>query len=179
MKALIRRFLPVFFLAALFAPLASAADNPQATPEAIQKTAQACADALLKGDYPAFVQFTHPKIIEMAGGRDKMIALIKSGMDALKGEGITINAYKIEPPAQTIPAGDDLTAIVPTVLQMSSPTQKITQKSYLLAVSSDNGKHWTFVDGAGIDDNMIKSIIPNPPKELKLPDKQQPVIEKK
>lgn len=179
MSLSLRPCLPLLILAAMISPFARAADNPQATPEAIQKTAQACADALLKGDYAAFVQYTHPKIIEMAGGRDKMIAMIKSGMDAIKSEGMTITAYKIEPPAETIPAGDDLTAIVPTLLQMSSPTQKITQKSYLLAISSDNGKHWTFVDGAGLNQSVIQSIIPNSPKELKLPEKQAPIIENK
>ena len=40
------------------------------------------------------------------------------------------------------------------------------------------GKHWTFVDGAGLDDEKVKVIIPNPPKELKLPAKAEPVIEK-
>ena len=164
--------------AAMIIPLAGADKSPEATPEAIRKTAQACADALQKGDYEAFVEYTHPKIIAMVGGKKKMMDMIKSGMDELNKAGMTIISYKIEAPAEAISVGDDLAAIVPTSLEMKSKTDKITQRSYLLAVSSDNGKHWTFVDGAGLDDEKVKVIIPNPPKELKLPAKAEPVIEK-
>jgi hypothetical protein len=179
MKRLIGRLFPALLLATMLIPLAAADKSPDASPEAIRKTAQACADALLKGDYPTFVQYTHPKIVAMVGGSDKMVEMIKSGMEAMKAQGMSIDTYKIEAPTGTIASGDDLTAIVPTLLQMSNKSQKITQKSYLLAISSDNGKHWTFVDGAGLNDETLKTVIPNPPKELKLPAKTEPVIEKK
>ena len=108
-----------------------------------------------------------------------MIELIKTGMDELKKQGVSIVSYKIETPAAPIAAGDDLVTVVPTVLEMKQGAGKITQKSYLLAISSDKGGHWTFVDGAGLDDEAkVKEVLPNLPKELKLPAKEKPVIEK-
>jgi hypothetical protein len=56
---------------------------------------------------------------------------------------------------------------------MKHPKGKFIVKSYLLGISSDNGKTWKFVDGAGLDDK-ITGGLPKLPAKLKLPEKQKP-----
>ena len=45
----------------------------------------------------------------------------------------------------------DMFGILPATLQMSFPQGTLTQKSYLLGISTDKGKTWKFADGAGMD----------------------------
>ena len=74
-------------------------------------------------------------------------------------------------------AGDDLYIVVPFLLEMKAPGGKLLQKSFVIGVSSDQGKTWTFVNG---DQEMkkIKQVLPDLPDKLKLPERQKPTFEK-
>lgn len=57
---------------------------------------------------------------------------------------------------------------------MTAHGEDFVAKSYLLAISSDQGKTWTFMDGGNlVDPKMREKLVPNFPEKLKLP-----VIEK-
>jgi hypothetical protein len=59
---------------------------------------------------------------------------------------------------------------------MKSSKGKISQKTFLIGISSDKGKTWTFING-DLDIKRVKSVFPNLPEKLKLPDKEKPVLE--
>lgn len=62
---------------------------------------------------------------------------------------------------------------------MKVPGGRATAKSFLLGISTDKGKTWTFVDGNGIGDEKVKrKLLPNLPAEFKLPKKEKPVFRK-
>lgn len=49
--------------------------------------------------------------------------------------------------------------------------------SYLLGISPDKGKTWTFVDGSGLQNEKArKAVLPALPDSLKLPAKGKPEI---
>jgi len=69
--------------------------------------------------------------------------------------------------------------LVPTKLEMATPTGTFLAKSYLLGISSDGRKTWTFVDGAGMqDEETRKQVLPKMPDKLKLPELQPPEVVK-
>ena len=45
----------------------------------IKQQAESTANAILSDDYETLIRFTHPRVIELVGGREKMISLIKKG----------------------------------------------------------------------------------------------------
>jgi hypothetical protein len=178
--AMVRRWSVVLMMAMAIvcAVPCRGADAPPA-PESIRAAAQSCADAMLKGDFEAFANFTHPRLIEMFGGRQKFIATIKKGNEDMKAQKAAITSFTVRAPDGTTKGGADLFAVVPTTLAMTIRDSKIKQDGYLIGVSSDNGAHWTFVTGDGIERAKLKEILPNLPEELKLPAKAAQVVEKK
>jgi hypothetical protein len=60
---------------------------------------------------------------------------------------------------------------------MKAPQTKIVAHSYLLAVSSNQGKSWFYADGSNLTPELMNTIFPKLPKELKLPEKSN-VVEK-
>jgi hypothetical protein len=174
---MVRRWFLTVLAALVFSSPCRAADAP--APESIRASAQSCADAMLKGDFEAFANFTHPKLIEMFGGRQKFIDTIKKGDAEMKAQKTSITSFTVRAPDGTTKGGADLFAVVPTTLAMTIRDSKIKQDGYLIAVSSDNGAHWTFVTGDGIERAKLKEILPNLPDELKLPAKPPQVVEKK
>ncbi len=57
----------------------------------IKEQAELTAKSLLEDDYETLLRFTYPKVIEMVGGEDKMISLIKKGKVDMGQQGITLS----------------------------------------------------------------------------------------
>ncbi len=76
--------------------------------------------------------------------------MAEQAMQQLKAQGIEIVGSEFGEPGEFYPEGNNLFVIVPTKNELTFPQGKIFSKSYLLGISSDSGKTWTFVEGAGM-----------------------------
>ena len=123
-----------------------------------------------------FIGFMYPKMIELAGSREKMLAMLKSTEDDFKKQGVKIESVEVGEPSVPVVAGGKQFSVVPQTMRMTFPTAKLEASSYLLAVSADGGKTWTFIDGAGVTPDTLKMVLPDFPAELRLPEKKQPKI---
>jgi hypothetical protein len=141
---------------------------------AVKKQAETTANAIITSNYKLLVKYTYPAIIQMAGGEAKMNATMKKGMDQMKAQGFSFKSLTIGNITQTKKSGSELFAIVPDVLSMNGNGGTIIARSALIAISDDNGKHWTFVDTAPMQKDNITKVIPNYPKDLPIPEKSQP-----
>jgi hypothetical protein len=139
-----------------------------------EQAAQAYADAALAGDFPSVADRTYPALVEFMGGREKLIAASADAMKTFKARGFAIQSVKASAPAQSLSEGEKTYAVVPTTMQVTAPGEDFEAKSYLLAISSDQGKTWTFMDGGNLVDPKIREkLLGKFPEKLKLP-----VIEK-
>jgi hypothetical protein len=97
----------------------------------------------------------------------------------LKAQGIAFKSYNVGDPGEFMSEGNNTFVIVPTVLELTFTGGKAIGKSYLLGISSDEGKTWKFGDGAGLAKKESRDrILPKLPAKLKLPAIEQPEITK-
>jgi hypothetical protein len=144
-------------------------------PAAVKKLATEMVDATVRGDFAKVIDRTYPGLVQLLGGRNDAIAVIEKGMKQLKDKGIAIKEVKVGDPGEFISEGKDTYVVVPTVTEMSLPNGAIRMKSYLLGISPDAGKTWTFVDGAGMHRKEYRDkLFPKLPEKLKLPEKSDP-----
>jgi hypothetical protein len=134
-------------------------------------------DAVIKEDYVKVADLTYPGVVEMAGGRDKLIAVMKSGLKEMKSQGVTFQSGTVDEPSDIVTAGAEQYVVVPFMLTLKVPQGKLRQKSFVIGVSKDKGKTWTFVNG-DLDLKQVKQILPKLPEKLKLPERQKPVLDK-
>ncbi|HZV07463.1 MAG TPA: hypothetical protein VE999_20430 [Gemmataceae bacterium] len=158
-------------------PVVIAEDKPESV---AKRKANEIAQATVKGDFEKIADFTYPKVVDQMGGREKMVTAMKTGYKEMKSRGIEFRSAKVEDASPLVAGGSDVYTIVPFTLEMKVPGGSATMKSFLLGISANKGTTWTFVDGSGIgkDETMTKRLLPNLPKELKLPKKEQPVFHK-
>lgn len=164
-------------LLVLVASLAAAADD-EAHLKAIQAKADEVGQATVKEDWSKLMDLTHPKLIFLAGGREKLIEITKEATNKIKKQGFLVASMQAARPKEIVKTEKDWLAIVPTTMVLTSPKGKVTQKSYLLAVSSAQGIKWVFLDGSGLDQKNVKQFVPSFPENMKLPEKQKPSFEK-
>ncbi len=144
---------------------------------AAKKIASELAAAMIKGDHAKVVDRTYDKIVEMAGGREKMIRGIGELAKAMEAKGVKFHALNVGEPGDVLTEGKFTFVVVPTVMVMRVPNASLTGKSFLLGISLDDGKSWKFVEGAKLTDKAVRGkVLPPLPAQLKLPAMEMPVI---
>ena len=151
--------------------------------EQIRALAEENSVALISANYARLVDLTYPKVVELIGGRDKMIEALRRSSEDMKARGSKILGAELSEPKEVVTAGDKQFAIVPMTVRVQVPTGALRSKSFLIAVSEDRGKTWTFVDSAGLvsepgkEREKLAQILPDFPSQLRLPPREEPVWE--
>lgn len=162
---------------ALFLLLAvSVASYGQTDFKKLKEQAEETAKATVEGKYEDIIKYTHPNLLSMMGGRDAMLNLLKTSMEEVGKQGISIESVTMGEPGSTVQAGDEIHCIMPQTLIMKFGDKRMRSDGNLLCISQDKGKNWFFLDMSGIDMSNIKTILPNYNFDLKFPEKTQPVF---
>ncbi len=142
----------------------------------IKEQADIMGELLLKKDFSSFTKYTYPKVIEMMGGKQKMIAIMELGSKEMLSEGTDFLNVTIGEPSKIITIGIELQCTVPQTIEMKVRNGRLVTESTLIAISTDNGKNWYFVDTPGKDIQTMKKALPNLSGELVIPKKKQPIF---
>jgi hypothetical protein len=152
-----------------------AGDTPKAS--TVKKLAQQLGDWTIKGEYAKIIDSTYEGLVKELGGRDKAIQITEGIMKELADKGITFKSYKVGEPGKFHSKGDKTFVIVPTTVEMTIPDGKMIVTGYLLGISSNKGKTWTFADGAGVSKKALRDkLFPQLPVDLKLPEIEKPKV---
>lgn len=142
----------------------------------IRDQASKVSEALMKNDCETLIKHTHPKVVEMVGGKEKMISVIRQGTEAMAQQGVSIEKVTFGEPSMTVEAGDEIHCLIPQVIYMKIPQGRIRTEASLLAVSRDRGKNWFFVDTANLNMENIGQVFENYNPALVIPDRKPPEL---
>lgn len=131
-------------------------------------------DAIERKDYAKVVDLTYPRVIEYAGGREKLLTAMTNELKTMEGEGVQIISSKSSAPSQFVHDAGGIYAVVPITSKFKAKDGLFQIEGSLIAISTDNGQNWTFVDSTGKDQTELKKILPNLDK-LNLPPEKEPV----
>jgi hypothetical protein len=140
----------------------------------LKKQADIVAKAMVNGDYVTVVEYMHPKVIQSAGGKQKMLQMMNAGMEQMKAQGISIQSATVGEPGKFYKAGTEIHCLIPNNIRIKTPNSSIVTHSNLLAISQDGGKNWTFLDLNKGTIASIPKLFPNFNKDLKIPEPTMP-----
>jgi hypothetical protein len=163
-------------LAALAVAHSTASADRAATNKLLKAKVESLNRALIDGDFGKVVDMTHPKIVRLMGGRDKVIALMSTGIKEMTSQGFALDSVAVEDPSEPVSGGGELFAVVPFVLKMKAPGGKLVSRTFVIGVSGDRGRSWLFING-DVGRSMVKQVLPNLPDQLTLPERQKPTLE--
>ncbi|HYW69606.1 MAG TPA: hypothetical protein VE961_01140 [Pyrinomonadaceae bacterium] len=150
-------------------PPAAVAGYPNLTARAKELEA-----ALANKDYAKFIDLTYPKVVELGGGRDKLLAEMTREMQSWNAEGVELLSATCGAPGQFVSDNTGIYAVVPVTTKIKAKDGIFQTDGSLIGVSTDGGVNWTFVDATGKDQTELKQILPNLDK-LNLPAEKPPV----
>ena len=134
------------------------------------------ANELLAKNYEVFAKYTYKPIIDMTGSEEKLIELIKKGIEDMEAEGFFFTKCSIEKPNNIIHLKEELQCTVLETIEMKTPKGRMVTKSTLIGISIDNGQNWTFIDTQSKDLKKLQEILPNLSDELIIPKKERPIV---
>jgi hypothetical protein len=132
-------------------------------------------EAFGKRDFARFVDLIHPKVVEMAGGRERMIADMTKELKQMEAEGVVILSSESGTPAQFVRDAGAIYAVLPTTTKTRTQTGVFQSESNMIAVSNDEGANWKFIDASGQNNGELNKLIPGVADKLKLPPDKTPV----
>jgi len=143
--------------------------------KAAKARAEAVQAALVRGDFDAVADDTHPRVVEELGGRGKMLATLAATLDEMRAEGAEFRRVDVHDVTTLARAGKDVYVYVPIDVEMKVPGRLVRTRGGLIGVSPDGGKTWTFVDTSP-GRAEIKRMIPELPDAIDIPAKGRPKV---
>ena len=150
------------------------ASAASAAKKAARRDATAMGEAFLRGDLERFASYTDPGLLKMFGGKQKLIATIEAGLPKMAAGGISLKSTEIGEVTQFVEAEGQLQATLPRDQLMTMPGGEVHLLGYLIGVSRDGGKTWTFMDAEKVTPENVRMVLPTYDPRLKLPGRVEP-----
>jgi hypothetical protein len=158
----------------LLACMICSSNLAQPLPTVIKTQAIEMGKALTNNDAETFQKYMHPKVIEKAGGPDKMKAYMDSGFARFKKFNGQITRITYGNPAEILTYKKELQTTLPQTTEISTSLFSIIFESTLIAISQDKGRNWYFVDSNMYRIDETKGNLPELSPELVIPPATKP-----
>jgi hypothetical protein len=140
----------------------------------IKTQAMDMARALLRKDYSTFSKYMHPRVAEMAGGRNKIIEKMDSANSMATKFGAEIKKILIGNPGDVLKFNGELQAALPQTTELKTNFGSLSLETTLIAISTDKGKSWYFIDTSVYNVKDVKKSLPNLSPDLVIPPTKPP-----
>ncbi len=131
---------------------------------------------LFKYDFDGYVDKIYPPVVEMAGGKEVYLKDAKAAAEAWKNAGFINHKMTFKEMLPFVNAGDEIHTIVTYEGEYRMKDYAFIGNIFLLAISKDNGYHWSFLNLESYDNTSIKDFIPNYNSALQFPNIVGPVL---
>ena len=154
----------------------SQAASGQSGNENLKRLADESGRAFVNRDFSRLVDLTYPKLVVLLGGRTKMIAFLERGVREMRAQGAEMLSMSPSEPTQVTTIGRQVFAVLPVTMRIKVPEGVLVGESFMIGVSSDRGKSWTFVNGDNLDERRMRVLFPSAVGKLKLPPVKPPTL---
>jgi len=129
----------------------------------------------VSGDYTTFAKYTYPKLLAAMGGETKMEQSLAKVVNDMKLKGMSFNAITFDEPSKIIKSGKELQATIAQHTDIKVPDGRAVSTSTLIAISTDNGINWKFIDTSNKNIAALRKAMPNLSTTITIPPQQPPV----
>lgn len=147
--------------------------NAQQHQTSIKQAAIEMGNALVKKDGERFVSFMHPSMVSLAGGKTQLRLMSDSIFKIAEQLGGKVSRITFGNPSPVITHKNTLQSVITQQMVVSTLLGNAELSTAMIAISSNNGKTWSFIDTNLFNINKIKAAIPDISPQLVIP-KQAP-----
>ena len=133
--------------------------------------AEIAAKAALEMDFETVIKHTLPAVVDMMGGKDQAINMIKGMFDSMKTQGFVFEKADVVSVSDIVEEQGQYRCTVENFNQMKMSGQRIKSKSYLLGIYNDTDNYWWFIEAKQLKNKMMTDkVLPDFETSLDIPD---------
>jgi hypothetical protein len=141
----------------------------------IKQQANKMAQAFIRGDYKTFVLYNYKPMVQGSGGATKMEQSLAKVVNDMKLKGMSFNNITFDEPSKIVKSGKELQATIAQHTHIKVPNGRAVSTSTLIAISTDNGNNWTFIDTSNKSIEALRKAMPNLSTAITIPPPQPPI----
>lgn len=141
------------------------------TKEDALKDAKTTSKATLQMDFETVLNHTLPKVVDLMGGKDAALTLLKSTFESMKIQGFVFEKADILSVSEIVKEQKQYRCVIEGYNQMKMASQRIKSKSYLLGIYNEADEFWWFIEAKQLKNKeMLNQVIPNFETNLEIPE---------
>ncbi len=149
----------------------------QGTSDRIRTGADQYVQAILNKDYTTAVALTQKHLVELSGGKTAIVAAMTDQLTQFHAQGVGYDTINVGDPEAVLKIGAWSVSLVPAQVVLKAPGGRLKDDSYLLAMSDDDGKTWSYLTLSMSADQFFQ-VYPELKGKFTFPAKNAPVVEK-
>ncbi len=135
------------------------------------RDAKIASQATLKMDFDKVLDHTYPSALELMGGREKALDLIKATFSTMKENGFVFEKADVLGVSDIVFEDNQYRCYIEGFNQMVMSGMRIKSKSYLLGIYNSEEKFWYFLEAKQLkNEAMVNKVLPNFKTSLEIPD---------
>lgn len=142
-------------------------DTPKSN---LNKQKEIMTDAWNSGDYEVFADYIFPPMAEKLGGKKAIVAQSKMLIDQMKELNVEFSNQKMGEPSEIVDEEYGLAAFVPSSMTIKMDGENFATKGFMVAVSTNNGGQWFFINGDVLPESVIEKMFPALCDEVAIPE---------
>ncbi|MBC2843888.1 hypothetical protein [Winogradskyella flava] len=133
--------------------------------------AEITAKATLEMEFETVIKHTLPAVVDLMGGKDAAINMIKGMFDSMKTQGFVFEKADVVSVSDVVEEQGQYRCVVENFNQMKMADQRIKSKSYLLGIYNDTDNYWWFIEAKQLKNQMmIDQVLPDFETSLDIPE---------
>lgn len=140
------------------------------TKEDALRDAKITAKATLNSDFNTVFKYTLPSVIDLMGGKENALNVVKSSFDDMKKQGFVFEKADVVSVSEVVSEDGQFRCFIENNNVMVMDNMRIKSKSYLLGIYNEKDKSWWFIEADKLKNKAIADqILPNFKTSLKIP----------
>lgn len=140
------------------------------TKEDALRDAKKAAKATLESDFNTVLDHTFPVIVDVMGGKENAIKLIKSAFDTMKKDGFVLEKAEVISVSDIVKEDGKYRCYVKGINQMKVNDNRIINTSYLFGEYDEKNKKWFFLEAEKMKNSaLMERLFPGFKTSLKIP----------
>ncbi|WP_299108232.1 hypothetical protein [uncultured Winogradskyella sp.] len=141
------------------------------TKESAIKDATATTKANIDMDFDTVIKHTLPAVLDMMGGKDAALQVLKSTMEGAKAQGLVFEKAEVIKVSELTKEQGQSRCIVEGYTQMTMSGQRVKTKIHYIGIYNDVDKYWWFVEAKQLNNKVLANkILPNFETALEIPE---------
>ena len=133
--------------------------------EIVQTDVRTNLNAVYKGDVETVLGYTHPKIIEMMGGRTQAKTVLKHTLSRILATGIAVESLAFPEDPTFLKTETNHFVFVPTKSIVIANGQRVESLNYQFGIKAIGTSRWTYIEGSRINKLNVRTMFPDFPSD--------------